>query len=348
MTASGRSGLPTLSQIRAWNTTHLVVAAGRWTSTAATWETAFTAVYQEVQLPGGKPWDGDAAQAALMRTHADRAKVLDAVDSLTAAAGVARSGAADIDAARSRALSAVAAAQSAGFQVGDDLTVTDARNYSSPSARTARLQQARGLARNISSSAEALAAMDRDVAARLRPTASGFTGLNFRESPIIGPLPAEPPPPPPPVPMKDYTPKVWSACKLRGADPNKVVRTFNRAPLNAGFRTLPGGDSQLYCGNDKFGFLHIADEHGEDWERKEDAGLWPGNWRYLADYAIASALAYPETVTYRQGNDTFEVTRGIAPTDADGTAIGPPTWRALVVISASDGKIITAYPVRIK
>jgi hypothetical protein len=335
-----------MSQIRIWNTTHLVVAAEQWTTTAAAWENAFTAVYQEVQLPGGRPWDGDAAQAALMRTHADRAKVLGAVDTLTGAAAIARGGAAEIDAARSRALSAVAAAQSAGFDVGDDLTVSDTRNYSSPSARTARLQQARGYSRTIWSSAEALAAMDREVAGRLRPTAVGLTGLTFRESPITGPLPAEPPPPP--VPTKDYTPKVWAACKLRGADPNKVVRTFYRAPLSAGFRSLPGGDSQLYCGRDNFGFLHIANDHGRQWEDKTGAGPWTGNWRYLADYAIASALAYPETVTYRQENDTFAVTRAIAPTDGDGNVTGPPTWRALVVVSASDGKIITAYPERIK
>ena len=104
------------------------------------------------------------------------------------------------------------------------------------------------------------------MASRLRSTTAGFTALDFRESPITGPLPDEPPPPP--VPTPKYQPKVWGACALRNADPNKVVRTFNRAPLNAGFRSLPGGDSQLYCGNDKYGFLHIAKEHGNEWHRK--------------------------------------------------------------------------------
>lgn len=69
-----------------------------------------------------------------------------------------------------------------------------------------------------------------------------------------------------------------------------------------------------------------------------------GNWRYLADYAIAAALAYPETVEYRQANDTFKVTRAIAPTDGEGNVIGPPMWQAVVKVSASDGKIITAFP----
>ena len=146
--------------------------------------------------------------------------------------------------------------------------------------------------------------------------------------------------------MERYVPKTWAACKLRGADPNKVVRTFNRAPLSAGFRTLPGGDSQLYCGNDKFGFLHIANRHGEDWARK--GGLGSGNWRYLADYAMGATLAYPEDVQYNQSNDTFIVERNMYPTDGDGQVVGPALWKTRVIVSAADGKIITAYPISVK
>jgi hypothetical protein len=258
--------LPSLSQIQGWRTNHLFDAAERWTPAAASWESAFTAAYKAVQLPGGRPWEGDAAQAALARTHSDRARVLGAVDGLNDAAMTARNGAGEIDAARSRALSAITAARNAGFEVGHDLTLTDTRDYNSASARAARLEQARGLARDIWSSAHDLVTTDRAVASRLRPAATGFTQLNFRESPLTGPLPAEPPPPP--VPMSDYQPKTWGACARRGADPGKAVRTFNRAPLSAGFRSLPGGDSQLYCGDEKYGFLHIVNKHGQHWDRK--------------------------------------------------------------------------------
>ncbi|MDX1886765.1 hypothetical protein [Mycolicibacterium sp. 120270] len=264
---------------------------------------------------------------------------------MTFAATTARNGAADIEAARARVVSAVNAARAASFEVDDDLTVSDTRDYRSASERSARVTQARVVAHGIWSSAQDLALTDRAVADRLRSTAAGFTQLDFRESPITGPPPAEPPPPP--VPTPQYQPKVWGACATRGADPAKVVRTFNRAPLSAGFRTLPGGDSQLYCGNENYGFLHIANRHGDDWTRK-GFPLFTGNWRYLADYGIAAALAYPETVEYRQSNDTFTVTRAIALTDGDGNVIGPLLWRSVVVVSASDGKIITAYPENIK
>ena len=109
--------LPTLSQIHSWRTTHLVTAAEHWNAAAKSWENSYTAVYQAVQQPGGQPWEGDAAHTALNRAHSDRTKVLLAVDNLNFAGATARNGAAEIDAARSRVLSAVAAARNAGFDV---------------------------------------------------------------------------------------------------------------------------------------------------------------------------------------------------------------------------------------
>lgn len=152
-----------------------------------------------------------------------------------------------------------------------------------------------------------------------------------------GPTPLEPPPAP--VPFPPYQPKVWAACRARGQEPGKVVRTFHHAPISAGFRSLPAGDAVLYCGNDKYGLLHIEQEHEDQWDRIANA-RWPsaGNWRYLADYAIGATLAYPERVEYNQDNDTFAVYRKISLPD------GTYVFTTRVVISASDGKIITAFP----
>lgn len=146
-------------------------------------------------------------------------------------------------------------------------------------------------------------------------------------------------PPPAPVPFPPYQPKVWAACRARGQDPDKVVRTFYRAPISAGFRSLPAGDSVLYCGNDKYGLLHIEKEHEDQWDLIANS-RWPtaGNWRYLADYAISATLAYPERVEYNQDNDTFALYHRISLPD------GTYVFTTRVVISASDGKIITAFP----
>jgi hypothetical protein len=95
----------------------------------------------------------------------------------------------------------------------------------------------------------------------------------------------------------------------------------------------------LYCGNDKYGLLHIQAKHGQQWQDIAET-RWPtaGNWRYLADYAIGATLAYPERVEYNQDNDTFALYRRISLPD------GRYAFTTRVVISASDGKIITAFP----
>ncbi|RGA25295.1 hypothetical protein DPZ17_27285, partial [Klebsiella pneumoniae] len=80
----------------------------------------------------------------------------------------------------------------------------------------------------------ATAAESQAGAARLRSLASSYQAVGF------GPKPQEPPPDP--VPFPPYQPKVWAACRARGQDPDKVVRTFHHAPMSARFRSLPAGD----------------------------------------------------------------------------------------------------------
>ncbi len=211
----------------------------------------------------------------------------------------------------------------------------DTLSVPSKPMRLMRDVQAQVVAADIRAQSTILAATDQSITSNLSTITAGFTGFTFPEAP-----PREPPPPP--VPMPPYQPKVWGACKLSGADPNKVVRTFYRAPITAGFNTLPGGDSQLYCGNDKYGFLHIAKDHGQDGQNVAMSRFpGAGNWRDLADYAISATLANPERVEYRQDSDTFTVYRDIYRITDDGPAYA---FTCRVAISASDGKIITAFP----
>jgi hypothetical protein len=325
-----------LSQIHAWDTEHLETAAAHWTSTAARWHDGFSAVAAGITRPAGTDWEGSAADAASMRSERDRVQVLGLVDRLHEASTIARTGAADLVAAKSRALASVDDAMRAGFVVAEDLSVRDPLTVASKPMRLVRDTQSYAFAADIRAQSTILAATDQAVASRLNTIAAGFTGFEFRESPFPQV------PPPPPIPMPPYQPKVWGACKLSGADPNKVVRTFYRAPLTSGFNSLPGGDSQLYCGNDKYGFLHIAKDHGQDWQNVAMSRFpGAGNWRDLADYSISAALANPERVEYRQDNNTFTVYRDIYRITDNGSVYA---FTCRVAISASDGKIITAFP----
>jgi hypothetical protein len=51
--SAAASPVPRLSQIEAWDTSHLHQAATFWTNTATAWEDAFNTVYHEMQRPGG-------------------------------------------------------------------------------------------------------------------------------------------------------------------------------------------------------------------------------------------------------------------------------------------------------
>lgn len=101
MVAGGEAGVPTLSQIIGWDTEHLDVAATDWVVTADRWE------------------------AAQQRALSDLVVVRGLSDALREASAVARRGADQIGYLKRYAVQAISAASDAGFDVNEDLSVTD-------------------------------------------------------------------------------------------------------------------------------------------------------------------------------------------------------------------------------
>jgi hypothetical protein len=176
--------LPSLSQIEEWDTAHLQAAASYWTTTAQTWEDAFTAVYRQAPSPGGTPWEGEAADAAVLRVGSDRLTALGAVDTLHQAASIARSGASEIQAARQVVLHAVNEAQAASFRVGEDLSVSS-QVGGTPALQAARRAQAEALVGKSRSRAAALAAVDEQIASRITAATSSLSGIQFAPNPVV-------------------------------------------------------------------------------------------------------------------------------------------------------------------
>jgi hypothetical protein len=123
---------PTLSQLQAWDTEHLINAANHWTTTADQWEDAFTQMRNEAQTIA---WEGEGGDALRARTSGDLAIVTPKTDELRSAAQIARTGAGNISAAQRRALYAVEDAENEGFRVGEDLSVTDTPPVGQPQSR---------------------------------------------------------------------------------------------------------------------------------------------------------------------------------------------------------------------
>ncbi|WP_431238139.1 hypothetical protein ACQ86B_26720 [Mycolicibacterium aichiense] len=175
------TAMPTLSQVRSWDTDHLTQAATHWTAVATVWEDNFTQLSQQIRTPGGTPWMGKAAEAAQQQTYDDRLKVVGWADQLHNASAAAKTGAQQIEAARNAVLTAVSTAQQAGFTVGEDFRVSS-RVTGDPAFLAARRGQAEALAADIRARVGELIAADAHVATTVTTAAEGLGGATFPES----------------------------------------------------------------------------------------------------------------------------------------------------------------------
>jgi hypothetical protein len=165
------AGLPTLSQILAWDTEHLIDAADHWTATADRWDDVYGQVWRQSL---SMDWEGHARDALVERTAADKTAVTPKSDQLREAAQAARKGASDISAVQRSVLYKVDDAGQAGFVVGEDLSVTDTRTSSNAAELAARQAQAQAFSTDIRSRAGQLVATDTEVGTNLAPIAGGL------------------------------------------------------------------------------------------------------------------------------------------------------------------------------
>jgi hypothetical protein len=138
MMDAATGSFPSLSELVSWPTEHLTEAADYWAVAGNRWYEVFNQIWRDSL---SVDWRGNGAEALRTRTHADNIKVGGSVDQLHEAATTARAGASDLYAARSRVRYVVEDARDAGFDVSEDLSVTDLSAGGSPAARAARQAQ---------------------------------------------------------------------------------------------------------------------------------------------------------------------------------------------------------------
>jgi hypothetical protein len=165
------AAFPTLSQLLAWPTEHLTEAADHWEAVGGRSYGVANQVWRDAL---SIDWHGDGADALRTATHADMLTTTAVADQLQAAAKVARSGASDLYAARSRLRYAVEDANLAGFDVREDMSVTDRSTGSSPAQRAARQAQAQTFAADIRQRAAQLMGLDQQVAAKVTAAMAGI------------------------------------------------------------------------------------------------------------------------------------------------------------------------------
>jgi hypothetical protein len=183
--------LPSLSQLLDWPTEHLTDAAEHWEVVA---ERNYGLANQVWRDASSIDWQGHAADALRTGTHSDMIAASAAADQLQTAAKVARSGASDVFAARSRLQYALEDAHAAGFDVDEAGSVFDRSLGGSAAQRAARQAEAEALAANIRQRAGQLVAVDQEVAGKVTSAVAGIRDT-FPQSPTA---PTSPTPPPKP------------------------------------------------------------------------------------------------------------------------------------------------------
>lgn len=163
--------LPGLSQLLDWPTEHLTDAAEHWEAVA---ERNYGLANQVWRDASSVDWQGHAADALRTATHSDMIAASAAADQLQTAAKVARSGASDLFAARSRLQYALEDAHGAGFEVDEEGSVSDRSTGGSAAQRAARQAEAEALAANIRQQAGQLVAVDQQVAGKVTAAVAGI------------------------------------------------------------------------------------------------------------------------------------------------------------------------------
>jgi len=180
---AGGAGVPSRSQIEAWDVEHLHAAAEHWTSTAQRWEEHYSAIHAGMLAPGGTTWEGDAAEAAQERSWADLVKVRGLANCLHDASAVARNGAEDITWAKRQTLDGIAEAEENRFAVAEDLSVIPP-SASSPLARVpiSEAVAAQEYTSEIATRAQTLASIDQQVASSITSALAPLKGASFGDS----------------------------------------------------------------------------------------------------------------------------------------------------------------------
>jgi hypothetical protein len=203
------AGAPGLSALLAWPTDHLTEAADHWETVGERSYGVSHGVWRDALTVD---WNGEAADALRTDAHADMMTTSAVADQLQSAASVARGGASDLDAARSQMRYAVEDARSAGFEVGEDLSVTDRMSGGSAAQQVARQAAAQAFAGNIGGRAAQLVSVDAQVASRITAAVAGVSNTFPQTPPTNGQVRAvdnhtfkQDPPSPLPVDPKDMT-----------------------------------------------------------------------------------------------------------------------------------------------
>lgn len=107
-------------------------------------------------------------------------------------------------------------------------------------------------------------------------------------------------------------------------------------------RRNPDGVAKLVCGNYSYGWRHIADRHGQDYQNIVTKYQLGRSWDDFAKWAMSTTVGAPQSAPINSSNNTWSYTAPIEIKNNQGQVVR--TYSMRVAVSRSDEKIITAFP----
>lgn len=106
----------------------------------------------------------------------------------------------------------------------------------------------------------------------------------------------------------------------------------------ASYNSLKDGVVDLKCGDSKSGYVHIREEHEDDWEKRKKG--WPGYWDDLMVQAVKESVENGH-MTLNQGNGK-RCYAGTVQIKYDGELVDE--FYPTTIVSMNNKKIITSIP----
>ncbi|MDQ0410449.1 hypothetical protein QF007_001572 [Clavibacter michiganensis] len=103
------------------------------------------------------------------------------------------------------------------------------------------------------------------------------------------------------------------------------------------------GHVDLFCGDDRSGYVHIRTEHQVDWQTVVDGAGGGANWDDFMVFATGSIVTSPGPgFPEDEGDGKLCYSAPILIKDEDGNVVD--TYNPTVIVSANNKKIITSFP----
>lgn len=107
-------------------------------------------------------------------------------------------------------------------------------------------------------------------------------------------------------------------------------------------RRRPDGVAVLLCGSSAFGWRHIAERHGKDWQNIVTKYALGGSWEDFARWAIEGTVGQPVSAPEKP-NGTWTYTGFIQIRQYNSNAVAK-SYTATVPVSMDNDRIVIAHP----